>query len=518
MNEVPTKEDAPKESVSVLRKRLRKFRSLKRGYYSFLILVTAYILSFFLPLLMNNKALIVKYEGEYYYPISTYYKGEFFGQYNEFSTNGRTETNYRLLKARFEAEDEGNWVMMPPLVPFGPSETPQIAKEKILMDAYKAGNFEVDAKVKRKEKSDAEIEKEEEKAYSGGDDEEDNGGFKYDPNAFKDGKGKDSGDDGDDEYKGDDEDDDGYKGDDEDEDGYKGDDDEDSMGDEDGEDDNYQYNPDTFEEDKKKALAKEKAEAKDKSDRDKLIASAFPLPPSDTHPFGTDNTGRDLACRLAYGFNVSLTFALILLVVAYTIGITIGSILGYYGGYVDLFGQRVIEIWQTVPFLYTVMILGAALQLNNDPNLPAYFQPSFILLISILAAFSWMGMTYFVRGEFLREKSKDYVSAAISIGTKDHVIIFKHILPNSLTPVVTFAPFAIVGNISSLVALDYLGFGLPVPTPSWGELMKQALGDLKSWWLVSAPIAALFVTLLLVVFIGEAVREAFDPKVFSRLR
>ncbi|MDF1661740.1 MAG: ABC transporter permease subunit [Planctomycetota bacterium] len=518
MNEAITKEDAPKASVSVFRKRLRKFRSLKRGYYSFIILVTAYILSFFLPLLMNNKALVVSYDGELYYPIATYYKGEFFGQFNDFSTNGRTETNYRLLKARFEAEDEGNWVFMPPLVPFGPSETPQVAKEKILIDAYKAGNFDVDSKDKKPEKSAEEIAKEEEKAYSGGDEDEDDGGFKYDPNKFKDDKDKNKS--GDKKSGDDDEDDDGYKGDDEDDDdGYKDEDedDEDDMG-EDGEDDNYQYNPDTFDDQKEKALAKEKEEGKNKSDRDKLIAAAFPLPPSDVHPFGTDNTGRDLACRLAYGFNVSLTFALILLIVAYTIGITIGSVLGYYGGYVDLFGQRVIEIWQTVPFLYTVMILGAALQLNNDPSKPAYFQPSFILLISILASFSWMGMTYFVRGEFLREKSKDYVSAAISIGTKDHIIIFKHILPNSLTPVVTFAPFAIVGNISSLVALDYLGFGLPVPTPSWGELMKQALGDLKSWWLVSAPIAALFVTLLLVVFIGEAVREAFDPKVFSRLR
>ncbi len=145
-------------------------------------------------------------------------------------------------------------------------------------------------------------------------------------------------------------------------------------------------------------------------------------------------------------------------------------------------------------------------------------EPSMLLLIFLLCAFQWMGMTYYIRGEFLREKSKDYISAAVSIGVKDHVIIFRHILPNALTPVISFLPFSIVGNISALVSLDFLGFGLPAPTPSWGELMGQATSHLTSPWLVFAPIAALFVTLMLVSFIGEAVREAFDPKQYSRLR
>jgi ABC-type microcin C transport system permease subunit YejE len=431
-------------SVSVFRKRLKKFRSLKRGYYSFLILAISYVLSFFLPLMMNSKALVVKYDGKYYYPIATYYQGKTFKQINEFSTWGETETNYRLLRARCEAENKGNWVWMP-FIPYSPTESAEIVKEKKFKDAYKKGDFSVD-----------------EPAPKPKDDDEDG-------------------------YSGDDEDEDGYSGDDEDEDG-------------DGEDKDID----------------EQSEEK----REEMIALAPPYSPSSDHWFGTDDRGRDLLCRLAYGYNVSMTFAIILVIVAYTIGISIGAILGYYGGVVDLFGQRIIEVWQTVPFLFTVMILGSAMRdsLTYRMDLPAYFQPSFVLLISILAVFSWMGMTYYVRGEFLREKSKDYVSAAISIGTRDHTIIFKHILPNALTPVVTFAPFAIVGNISSLVALDYLGFGLPAPTPSWGELMQQALQDLKSWWLVSAPIGALFLTLLLVVFVGEAVREAFDPKVFSRLR
>jgi microcin C transport system permease protein len=136
----------------------------------------------------------------------------------------------------------------------------------------------------------------------------------------------------------------------------------------------------------------------------------------------------------------------------------------------------------------------------------------------ILSAFEWMGITYYVRGEFYREKAKDYVAAAIVTGVSEPAIMARHILPNALTPVVSFAPFTIVANIASLVALDFLGFGLPAPTPSWGELIGQGMENLTKWWLVFFPLGALFSTLLLVVFIGEAVREAFDPKEHSRLR
>jgi microcin C transport system permease protein len=135
-----------------------------------------------------------------------------------------------------------------------------------------------------------------------------------------------------------------------------------------------------------------------------------------------------------------------------------------------------------------------------------------------LAVFDWVGITFYIRGEFYREKARDYVGAAIATGVSEPKIMFKHILPNALTPVVSFAPFVIVANISALVALDFLGFGLPAPTPSWGELIGQGTENLTKWWLVFFPLGALFVTLLLVVFIGEAVRDAFDPKEFSELR
>ncbi len=231
-----------------------------------------------------------------------------------------------------------------------------------------------------------------------------------------------------------------------------------------------------------------------------------PHPPSSSHWIGTDDRARDVFARLVYGYKVSISFALIVTIIAYIIGVSIGGMLGYFGGLFDITVQRFIEIWGSIPFLFTIMILSSLIQ------------PSFFMLAGLLIAFAWMGMTYYIRGEFYREKSRDYVQAAISMGASDRRVIFKHILPNSLTPVISFMPFAIVGNISALVSLDFLGFGLPPEEPSWGSMVKVGMANITDWWLVLAPLAALFVTLLLVVFIGEGIREAFDPKVYSRLR
>jgi len=357
----------PKRSVSIFRKRVRKFKTLKRGYYSFVILFVAYAISFVLPILINNKPLLVHYHGKYYFPMVTYYPASEFGQ------NAFGEPNYRELKRELASPSDGNWVLMP-IYPYSATES--------LLD----------------------------------------------------------------------------------------------------------------------------------------LPGSPPHPPSREHIFGTDDRARDVFVRLAYGFNVSLTFALLVLAISYVVGVFVGAMLGYFGGKLDILGQRAIEIWSSLPFLYTIIIVSSIIIPIYIPGRNLVAQPSFWLLIAILTIFDWMGITYYVRGEFYREKAKDYVGAAIAMGVSEPAIMFKHILPNALTPVVSFAPFGVVANIEALVALDFLGFGLPAPTPSWGELISQGTNYLTDWWLVFFPLAAVFVTLLLIVFIGEAVREAFDPKEYSRLR
>jgi len=225
-------------------------------------------------------------------------------------------------------------------------------------------------------------------------------------------------------------------------------------------------------------------------------------------PLGTDTSGRDVLVQLLYGFRISLVFSLLVAAAGVLIGVVVGGLQGYYGRWVDILSQRVVEIWSSIPFLYVIMIIVATLT------------PTFVLLLVLMIVLrSWMGLTYYVRGEFYREKGKDYVQAAIGTGVPDWKIMLTHILPNSIVPIVTFTPFAIVGYITALVSLDYLGFGLPPGTPSWGTLLKQGLANVQ-WHphLIIVPGTALVLTLYAIVLVGEAVREAFDPKVFARLR
>jgi microcin C transport system permease protein len=352
--------------------RFRRFRRLKRGYISFLILAGAYLLSFFLPFIMNHRALVVRYDGRFYFPAAKAYFYDTFGigsenihlagVFDQTDESGRTllgEANYRKLQERLQSEP-GYAIL--PVVPYHPNES------------------------------------------------------------FLD------------------------------------------------------------------------------------LEGSPPYSPRWSHPMGTDDRGRDILVRLAYGYRISISFTLIVTTVAYMFGILVGASLGFFGRWIDIIGQRLVEIWGTIPFLYTVIILAAVLG------------PSFTLMAVILSAFSWMSITYYIRGEFYREKSKDYVAAAIATGETRLSIMLRYIFPNSLTPIITFVPFAMVGTIVALVSLDFLGYGLPAPTPSWGELLRQAKQNLKEWHLVVFPLGAMFVTLQLIVFIGEAVREAFDPKVISRLR
>lgn len=334
-------------------KKIKRFRSIKRGFWSFVILFIMIFVSFFAEVFINSRAIMVYYNGELYFP--TYRQmipGSVFGLGYEY------ETNYRDLKTKFE--NTSNFVVMPP-VPYNPYEN------------------------------------------------------------------------------------------------------------------------------------------------DLKFNSYPPFPPSfkENHFLGTDNVGRDIFARLVYGFRTAIIFSFVLLLLNYTIGITIGCSMGYFGGKFDLIFQRIIEIWSNVPFLYVIIIIASIVI------------PNFLILILIMAFFGWIGITWVMRTMTYKEKEKEYVLAMRTLGASHARIIFKHIIPNTISVIVTYAPFAISGGIVALTSLDYLGFGLPAPTPSWGELLSQGWQNMEAWWIVASVVAALVVTLMTVTFIGEGIREAFDPKLHT---
>lgn len=222
------------------------------------------------------------------------------------------------------------------------------------------------------------------------------------------------------------------------------------------------------------------------------------------HYLGTDVIGRDILARLVYGFRIAMGFALITMAISYAIGTAVGCAMGFWGGKFDLIVQRVIEIWSMVPFLYVIMILVSIIQ------------PTFMLFVGINVLFGWMGMTWYMRTMTYKESAREYVLAAKAIGASTSRILFRHILPNTMVMIVTLAPFTIAGNITALTALDYLGLGLMPPTPSWGELLQQGKSNLDSPWIATSVVVSIVSVLVMVTFIGEAVRAAFDPKKFTR--
>ncbi len=227
---------------------------------------------------------------------------------------------------------------------------------------------------------------------------------------------------------------------------------------------------------------------------------SYPSAPTKVNWFGTDDRGRDVFTRILYGFRYSITYAFSVWFLSYLIGVIIGGSMGFFGGKLDFIGMRLVEVFSTIPYLFLLIILVSI------------FKPSLLLLIIITSCFGWIGISYYIRAEFLKNRKKEFVEAAKAIGVSNYKIIFKHILPNSLSPIVTFAPFFIAMQIVGLASLDYLGFGLEVPTPSWGELLNQAQKWFTiAWWLAVFPSVALFITLTSLNLIGEGVRDAMDP-------
>ena len=225
-----------------------------------------------------------------------------------------------------------------------------------------------------------------------------------------------------------------------------------------------------------------------------------PAPPSNINWLGTDDQGRDVLARIIYGFRISVLFALTLTIGSSVVGIIVGAIQGFYGGWVDLLGQRFIEIWSGLPMLFMLIIMASLVE------------PNFWWLLGLMLLFSWTELTGLVRAEFLRGRNLEYVRAARALGLSDAKIMFRHILPNAMVSTLSFLPFIFTGAIGLLTSLDFLGFGLPVGSPSLGELVAQGKNNMNAPWLGLSAFFTLAVLLTLLVFIGEAVRDAFDPR------
>ena len=233
---------------------------------------------------------------------------------------------------------------------------------------------------------------------------------------------------------------------------------------------------------------------------DSQLHHPAPAPPDANHRLGTDDRARDILARLIYGFRLSVLFALTLTAIGTLTGILAGAVQGYFGGRTDLLLQRFIEIWGSMPELYLLIIFASL------------FNPSILLLIILLSLFGWMGLADYVRAEFLRARTLGYVKAARAMGASDRTIMFRHLLPNALTPVITFLPFRISGTILALTSLDFLGLGVPPSTPSLGELLQQGKANMEAWWISLSAFIVLVTMMLLLNFIGEALRDAMDPR------
>ncbi len=430
-------------------KQFKRFRSVKRGYISFLVLLGLVGLACLDNLLVGKQALIVSYKGTLHFPfVRDILPGTTFGQ------NYKSETDYRELKKIFQKEGKGDWVLLPP-VPYDPKlDTPQVVEK---------------------------LEERDGKVYSLRDDAPFNGraysSFKEKPSQKRQ------------EWV--------FRG------GVR-------QGEMIG------WNLEGEQVEKARFEGGKQAEYTDYSDgKAAALGSAagtdlhtVVYPPSrpsllHNHLLGTNTSGLDVLAVLFGGWQQAVIASVLFVASVFAIGVFFGGTMGYFGGWYDLLGQRVIEIWSSLPFLFIVVIVSSIIN------------PSLVILVMIISAFGWMGATTYIRTTAYKEKARDYVAAARLTGASTTRVIFRHILPNSIAILVTLAPFEVAGIIYSLAALDYLGFGLPPEEPSWGRLLREGTENFTYPWIVSSAFVALVVVLLLVTFVGEAIREAFDPKKFT---
>ncbi len=438
-------------------RQIQRFRSIKRGYYSLCLLGLLVLIAMMDNLLVGSRALIVRYEGATYFPaFSDAYSAATFGG------EGESEANYRELKEDFSEQGKGNWLLMPP-VPWA-ATLDSDSEKRATVHEKKNGLYYMEGR---------------RKPYSG------TASIYY-------------------------------------------------MSDEDGGEDALKHTEWRFRRGlkdgpmtvwnrdgevvqlgdwEKGKLVKEGIHSKSGIESIKNAKTTAlqvvvypPMPPSfkDKHFMGTDTGGNDILAQLFGGWQILLQANVIYLVITYSIGISLGCAMGFFGGRFDMLVQRLIEVLSNLPFLYVVIIIASVIK-----------RPPMPVLVGVLCIFSWIGMTYYLRTATYREKARDYVAAARLMGAGAGRIIFRHVLPNTISIVVTLLPFSVTGLIGSLTALDYLGFGLPVEYPSWGRLLAEGSENLSAPWIVSGGFFGTVAVLVLVTFVGEAVREAFDPKKFT---
>lgn len=436
-------------------RKFQRFKSMRRGYVSFLILMVLVVLAMLDQTLVGKRALVVKYDGSYYFPAFSQkiYPGKDFGLPDD------RETNYRNLKEHWKQQGSDNWMLMP-VIPWDPVlDSQDLLRKKLELGEdglyrvegsskpysgiaytyYREKPSQVHAMVKfRKGKQSLRTE-----------------GFTID---------------GDravlQEWK-------------------------------DGEKVSEKFYEGVDEEAYAEATV---------TPLEKTLYPALPPTFEHKHYLGTNTQGWDIVATLFGGFQVVLKAATIYLLVSYAIGLSMGCLMGYLGGKFDIITQRFIEILANIPFLFVVMIINNRLEPEDR---------TIAVIVGIMCIFSWIGMTYYMRTATYREKSRDYVAASRLLGAGAPRIIFLHILPNAISTIVTLIPFSFAAIATSLTALDFIGFGLPEHYPSWGRTLGDGVENLDDPWIVSSVFGCMVIILLLITFIGEAIREAFDPKKFT---